>query len=96
MTQTANPFGIAIAEGTWLYDGTVPTKVRVLQSDVAFGTGDYEDEPEYAEDRPGRCFYIQWEPAGGGSGGSITGPFSTLDEAKAHVQKTAGSVQWLL
>ena len=94
MTQTANEFGIAVAEGTWLYAGTIPAKVIVLQSEVAFGTGDYEDEPEGAEDRPGPCFYVEWEPVGGGPGGSIVGPFPTLDEAKAYVQQSPAWVQW--
>jgi hypothetical protein len=87
-------YGKTVAEGHWLYAGMVPTRVRVVQSEVAFGSGDYEDEPEDANDRHGRCFYVEWGPAGGGSGGSLTGPFATVEEAKAHVQKTAGSVSW--
>lgn len=96
MTQTAHPYGIVVAEGSWLYDGSVPTKVRVLQCDVAFEAGDYDDEPEDAEGRPGPGFYVQWEFAGGGAGGSLTGPFPTLDEARSHVQKSAGAVRWLV
>jgi hypothetical protein len=94
MTRKPSPFGRPVVEGTWLYAGSVPTAVRMLESDVAFGSGDYEDEPEGAEDKPGLCFYVQWDPAGGGSGGSVTGPFSSVDEAKAHVDRTAGGVQW--
>lgn len=89
-----SPFGTPVAEGKWLYAGSVPTKVRVLQSEVAFGSGDNEDEPEMAADRSGRCFYVEWGPAGGGSGGSVTGPFTTIEQAKAHVQSTAPSVLW--
>ncbi len=91
---TGSPFGTPVAEGTWLYAGSVPTRVRVLQSEVAFGTGDYEDEPEIAAHRSGRCFYVEWDPAGGGSGGSVTGPFETIEQAKAHVRSTAPSVRW--
>lgn len=32
MTQTAHPYGIVVAEGSWLYDGSVPTKVRVCSA----------------------------------------------------------------
>jgi hypothetical protein len=90
-----SPYGRPVAEGTWLYSGSVSTAVRILESDVAFGTGDYEDEPADAEDKPGLCFYVEWERAGGGSsGGSVTGPFATIDEAKKHVQQTATGVRW--
>jgi hypothetical protein len=94
--RSDNPYGTPIAEGKWPYAGLVPTKVRILQSDIAFGTGDYEEEPEEAEDRPGLCFYIEWEPAGGGSGGSHVGPFSTVEEAKLHAEKSAAGILWIL
>ena len=78
-----SPYGVPVAEGTWLHSGSIPTTVRIPRSEVAFGTGDYENEPEDAADKPGLCFYIQWQHAGGGdSGGSVTGPFATIDEAK--------------
>ena len=90
--RKSSPFGRPVAEGTWLYSGSVPTVVQILESDVAFGTGDYEDEPEDAEDKPGLCFYVEWKIAGGG--GSVTGPFATVDGAKMHVQQTAPGVRW--
>jgi hypothetical protein len=89
-------YGLPVAEGSWLYSGSIPTTVRILRSEVAFGTGDYEDEPEDAADKPGLCFYVEWQPAGGGdSGGSVTGPFATVEEAKVHVQLSAEGVRWL-
>jgi hypothetical protein len=92
--RRSSPYGRPVAEGTWLYSGSVPTAVRILESDAAFGTGD-QDEPEHAEDTPGLCFYVEWEPPGGGSsGGSVTGPFPTIDEAKKHIQQTATGVRW--
>jgi hypothetical protein len=91
--RKSSPFGRFVVEGTWLYADSVPTLVRILESDVAFGSGDYEDEPDVAEDKPGPCFYIEWDAAGGGRG-SITGPFASVDEAKAHVQWTANGVRW--
>lgn len=94
MTRTRDKFGVAVAEGSWLYAETVPGKVRVLRSDVAFGTGDFEHEPEAAADRPGVCFYVVWEAVGGGPGGSIVGPFPTLDEAKAYAQQSADGLRW--
>jgi len=72
--RRSSPYGRPVAEGTWLYSGSLPTSVRILESGVAFGTGDFEDEPEDADDKPGLCFYVEWEPAGGGSSaGSVTG-----------------------
>lgn len=85
----------AVRTGIWLYAGTVETAVRILQSNVAFGTGDYEDEPEEAHDRPGLCFYVDWAEAGGTTGGSYVGPFSSLEEAEHYVAKASyGTVQW--
>ena len=82
---------LTVAEGTWLYAGTIPTRVRLLQSNKAFSD---EGDEGGAEACPGVCFYVRWEPAGGGAGGAITGPFPTAEEAKAHARKHAGSIEW--
>jgi hypothetical protein len=93
--RRSHPYGKPVVEGTWLYSGSVPVAVRILRSDVAYGTGDHEDEPEDAADRRELCFYVEWEPAGGGSGGSVTGPFTTEEEAKTHVDRTTHGVRWV-
>lgn len=47
-----------VRSGYWLYDGTVRLPVRIVQSQLRYGTGDYEDEPQVREDVVGKCFYL--------------------------------------
>jgi len=80
-----------------LYDGTVPSGVRILESQVAFGTGDSEDEPHLRDDKARHCFYVEWATAGSlvdwRSAGH--GPFRSLAEAETYVSKTSeGTVTW--
>lgn len=87
-------FGKPVLEGTWMYADSVPTTVRILESDVAYGTGDYS-EPEDASDRHGLFFWVEWESSCGGPGGSVTGPFDSIADAKAHTVLSAWTVRWL-
>lgn len=88
-------FGTEIRVGVWMYAGTVETAVRILQTQVAFGTGDYEDEPEGACDRPGLYFYVEWSEAGDTTGRSRVGPFNSLEDAEEYVRKTSyRTVKW--
>jgi hypothetical protein len=82
-------------QGTFLYDGTVVCDVRVVQTEVCYGSGDYEDTPEVAEDRPGTCFYIEYGSTtqrgeyGGGGGG-----YRALNEAMDEAEKQVGRIEW--
>ena len=64
------------------------------------GTGDYEDDPEFADDQPGNWYAVQYAPAGvqspAGAGGSANGGyFSTLEAAVESVRTgTHGTIQW--
>lgn len=85
-----------VLSGSWRYDGTVPSRVAVRRSDVAFGTGDADDPPEVQEDREAPCFYVDWyhpmEPSRVVSG-SVA--FAMLREAIASVRAASqGSVTW--
>jgi len=82
--------------GIWLYDGSIPTGVRIVETDCAPGTGDYEDDPETAEDRPGTWYYVEWASAGDRHlTGSSVGPFDSLVSAEAYVIVTAkGTLSW--
>jgi len=91
---TAGRYGKRVLEGTWMYADSVPTRVWIVESNVACGTGDYS-EPDDASDRPGRCYYVKWESSGGAPGGSVTGPFESIAEAKAHTVLSAWSVRWV-
>lgn len=50
-----------IKEGTAVYDKTVPYEVRIIESLVWYGSGDYEDTPEIREDRTMKCYYVWYE-----------------------------------
>jgi hypothetical protein len=50
-----------VLRGTWLYDGLVPCDILLECRDTAYGTGDYEDDADLAEDRKGTFYYILWK-----------------------------------
>ncbi len=87
---------ILALRGSWLYSGTVPCEIKIVSQNLAYGTGDYEDDPERAEDKEGIFFYILYQAAGSpGEFKSEVGPFNTLDEAKSHCnQATHDTVKW--
>ena len=49
-----------VKEGTWLYDGTVPTGVRIVSCSIRYGSGDWEDPLEIQEDQTVPGFDVQW------------------------------------
>ncbi len=64
--------------GTWLYADNVLCEVRIVRRHTLYGSGDYEDPPEIAEDRAVECFYLlfrtptgQPEWVGGGAALSL-------------------------
>src|SRR5258706_51305 len=61
--------------GIWLYDGHIECRVEIWQRDERPGTGDYEDPPELADDQPGECYEVLYEPAGGGRMGQAGGGY---------------------
>src|SRR5258705_11997414 len=84
--------------GIWLYDGHIECRVEIWQRDERPGTGDYEDPPELADDQPGECYEVLYEPAGGGRmGQGGGGHFSTLPppphapHASTHAHARLGS-----
>ena len=87
--------GVPERQGTFLYDGTVVCDVRIVRTEVRYGSGDYEDPPEEAEDQPGPWFYIEWGsttkrgeyPAGGGG-------YPTIAEAMMGAEKQVGTIRW--
>ena len=92
------PDAVVIREGTFLYAECVVCDIRVLQSPMWYGTGDYEDPPEVADDRECICYYIQYgSTTERGRHNSGTGPFLTAEEALHHVSKTltvAAQLEW--
>jgi hypothetical protein len=50
--------GVLVAEGTWLYSGSVPCRIVVVRRSTMHGTGDYEDPPEIADDLTVETFEV--------------------------------------
>jgi len=49
-----------IKKGTFLYDGSVVTDIQIVKTNMRYGTGDYEDEPEYRDDVEGEFYNIEF------------------------------------
>jgi len=88
--------GDLVLEGSWLYGGSVPSRVVVRASDIAFGSGDQDDPPDVSHDRNEWCLYVGWfDPTDSSRMSSEIGPFKTLRDVIAHVEKsTDGSIRW--
>ena len=93
-----------VARGTWLYAGTVPTLVRVVETDCDhwFAVGQADGQLEAGE-RPelndqGLVYYVHytsgWEP--GEPFWPESQGFMTIADAKASAEKriAAGPVSW--
>jgi len=80
--------------GTWLYDGLIPMQVCILKQnwDIWYEEG-YDTEPPYLNES-GEVYY----PAYGGQASdgtySRSGPYLSLEEAVAGVEKLVGKVEW--
>ena len=55
--KTYHP-GDVLKVGYWFYDGTIRCRVEIQFSDIRFGSGDYEDPPEWRDDQPGKWFVV--------------------------------------
>ena len=44
--------GTVVKRGIFLYDATIVCDIRIVKTDVRYGTGDAEDPPEIADDQP--------------------------------------------
>ena len=85
-----------IAEAEWLHDGGVPLRIRVHASPMYYGTGDYEDPTDIAEDSPGNFYILSRESAGTPGVFSVSGPnLESVDEVIATVERLFPGARWL-
>jgi hypothetical protein len=75
-----------------MYDGRVSCPIRIVETVMRPGSGDYEDASEVEVDHPGTCFRIDLTAAGSPEfwASSIDG-FESVEAAVAHF---AASVIW--
>lgn len=88
--------GVVVAQGTWLYGGRVRSRIVIVRRDIRYGSGDYEDPAEVAEDRDVETFEVLYsspsEPNEFRAGG---GQYLTLEEARSAAEAACGtSVTW--
>jgi len=92
-----------VATGVWLYDGAVPTTVRVVMLDydfwyaVAAADGELESDEALALNEQGRLYYVRHRPGwpAGGSFWPDSPGFHTLAEAVAAAQAAVpGPIAW--
>jgi hypothetical protein len=50
--------GDILKVGHWMYDGTVRCRVEIQFSNIRYGSGDHEDDPEWRDDQPGDWFVV--------------------------------------
>ena len=88
--------GSVVVEGTWLYADHIRCRIAVVRRDIMYGSGDYEDPSEVAEDQTIETFEVLYtsptNPEDLCAGG---GQFRTLDEACAAARAACGAtVHW--
>ena len=90
---------IVVREGTWLYDGRVPTGVRIVSCSIRYGSGDCLDPSEVQEDPTVPGFDVQWasptKPRDYGNYASAV--FPTFLEAVAHAERAiwaSATLRW--
>ena len=85
-----------IAEAEWLHDGGVPIRIRVHASPMYYGTGDYEDPSDIAEDSPGNFYILSHEAAGTPGVFSVARPnLESVEEVIATVERLFPGARWL-
>jgi hypothetical protein len=96
--DTLQPGQIIVQEGTYLYAGAVECEIRIVFSPIRYGTGDYEDQPDVANDIECSAYYVQYgsttQRAVFNSGGAS---YLSLAEAIASAEATPGignTVRW--
>src|SRR4030095_1951228 len=87
--------GVTVKQGTFLYDGTVTCDVRIVRTEMCYGSGDHEDPPEIRDDQPGPCFYVEWgSTTTRGDYISGVGGYATLSDAMHAVEQQVSGLKW--
>jgi hypothetical protein len=85
-----------VAEAEWLCDGTVPIRIRVHASPMYYGTGDFEDPTDIAEERPGDFYILSYEDAGSpGSFRDAVRNLGSIEDVLATVERKFPGARWL-
>ena len=88
-----------VKTGTFLYDGQITCDVVIVRGPICYGSGDYEDSPEYADDHERETFYIHYGSttergrynAGGGGPPTLSAAISIVESAPGF----GSTVEWI-
>lgn len=82
--------------GILLYDGVLEYDVVITESEILYGTGDFEDPPEIAEDRECLCYYAWFDaPHHRNEFCSGSGAFMSVSEAMKAIEKETYFSHWI-
>ncbi len=87
-----------VKKGTFLYNELVECDIRIIYSKVRYGTGDYEDSPEFANDTVQDTYYLEYGSTtqrGVYNAGSVG--FASIEEATKEAESAVGfghTVKW--
>jgi hypothetical protein len=85
-----------LCEGVWLYAGTMPVRIRLVQSNETWGTGDFADEEASAENQPIPSVFAIYEAAGKpGEFCNVLPNLGTVEMAKEIVEAKFPGVRWI-
>ena len=79
-----------VKRGIFLYDGSVITDIQIIKTNIRYGTGDYEDEPEYRDDVEGEYYRIEFgSPTERGKFVSGSLSHTSLEDAISEAEKAS-------
>jgi len=84
-----------VKQGLWFHGGVSTCHVRIVRHHLLYGTGDADDPPELARDRPAECYYIRFDLPQGGQLWRDGGVALSLREAVFMAERRLGPlVSW--
>ena len=83
--------------GHWVYGGSVTCIVHLVQRNVAYGSGDYQDPIEVREDRAGKFYYLKFfAPDDPTRVTSESGAFDSEKSAREAASEFCPNLNWEL
>ncbi len=84
-----------LREGTWLYDGSVLCRVRIVRRDWDYYHESWDPDPPDL-DVDGWAYYVEFEsPPASGSFGQPSTSCLSYSDAVTLAEKTAKEIRWL-
>jgi hypothetical protein len=83
-----------VKRGAFLYDGSVPCSVVIVQTSLRPGSGDADDPPEFRDDARGTFYELRYTPPKADRYLSAVVGFATVEAAVVHVESVVRGVSW--